>query len=418
MQLHRPVKALSSWSALILRIIDNIGYADLSDFFYVWQRRSLQGVYPQLFSTVLVPKTQELIAAPFRFGGDKGKAEEHFLSGLSKAFLLMRQRQDERFPMTVYYAFKQAEEDGDGDVRCRHVLDRLGDNAAGDDRGGLMRNGYMAGPDGVDRGIEEDRERACFIHCHRVPATARPPRQWRRGGSSLPSYSRELPEALRKLQEGYMAPVDFAQAAIGPGMAVFSRYAKVMEADGGAMSVRTALQMINQELDAYLTAQEGEMDQDTRFCITWFEQHGMEEGPFGEADVLARAKNTSVQGMVDAGVVQARAGKVRLLRRDEYPQDWNPVQDKRLTIWECTQYLIRALEKGGEEAAARLAQRLGGGRSEEARALAYRLYSICERKGWAQEALAYNTLAAAWGEVQAKVAALPGTYEQGRLELT
>ena len=223
---------------------------------------------------------------------------------------------------------------------------------------------------------------------------------------------RELPDALRKLRHGNIAPVDFAQATIGPGMSIFSRYSKVLEADGRSMRVRTALQLINQELDAYFTEQEGELDPDTRFCIAWFDQRGMEPGPFGEADVLARAKVTSVEGLERAGVLEAKAGKVRLLKRDEYPGDWNPAEDRRLTVWECAQHLIRALQKGGEEAAAQLANQLGGGRSEEARALAYRLFAICERKGWAQEALAYNTLVASWSEVQAKTASVPSSGQQ------
>jgi len=228
---------------------------------------------------------------------------------------------------------------------------------------------------------------------------------------------RELPAALRDLQQGNVAPVDFAQAAIGPGMAIFSRYARVLEADGSAMRVRAALQLINQELDLYLAEQEGDFDGDTRFCIAWFEQHGMAEGPFGEADVLARAKNTAVDALVRAGVLAARAGKVRLLRRDEYAADWDPAYDPRLTVWECTQHLIRVLEQGGEEATARLAQRLGGGRSEEARALAYRLYAICERRGWTQEAVAYNALVAAWGDVQARTTGLTPSYKQEGLPL-
>jgi putative DNA methylase len=174
----------------------------------------------------------------------------------------------------------------------------------------------------------------------------------------------ELPDALKKLQQGNIAPVDLAQAAIGPGMAVFSRYSKVLEADGSPMCVRTALQIINQELDAYFAEQEGDLDADTRFCVAWFEQHGMEEAPFGEADVLARAKNTSVEGVAESGVLHARAGKVRLLSRDEYPDDWDAMSDSRLNTWKGTQHLIRTLDQGGEVEAARLANQLGGGRSE------------------------------------------------------
>lgn len=198
-------------------------------------------------------------------------------------------------------------------------------------------------------------------------------------------------------------------------MAIFSRYAKVLEADGGAMRIRAALQLINQELDAYFAEQEGDLDVDPRFCVAWFEQHGMEEAAFGEADVLARAKNTSVDGLVQSSVLQARAGKVRLLSRDEYSDDWDPASDKRLNIWECTQRLIRTLDRGGEVEAARLANQLGGGRSEAARALAYRLYAICERKGWAQEALAYNTLVASWAHIQATAASPEGREAQREL---
>jgi len=226
---------------------------------------------------------------------------------------------------------------------------------------------------------------------------------------------KEMPEALKNLQHGNIAPVDLAQASIGPGMAIYSHYSKVLEADGSQMPVRTALQIINQELDAFLTEQEGELDPDTRFCITWFEQRGTAEGPFGEADVLARAKNTSVQGLVDAGVLSSRGGKVKILSRDEIPGDWDPLTDRRLTIWECTQHLIRVLNARGEEAAGRLAAKLGGGRSEEARALAYRLYSICERKKWAEEAFAYNSLVVSWPSIQEKAVAPEGPGEQASL---
>jgi putative DNA methylase len=192
--------------------------------------------------------------------------------------------------------------------------------------------------------------------------------------------------------------VDLAQASIGPGMAVFSRYAKVLEADGRPMTVRTALQLINQALDEVLSEQEGEFDADTRWAIAWFEQSGIDEGPFGQADVLARAKNTSVAGLVEAGIVAAKGGKVRLLRRDELPADWDPAADRRRTVWEVTQHLIRALDQQGEDGAATLLRRVGS-QGEVARDLAYRLYTTCERKKWAQEALAYNSLVIAWPQI-------------------
>jgi putative DNA methylase len=227
----------------------------------------------------------------------------------------------------------------------------------------------------------------------------------------------ELPASLTRLQHGNVAPVDLAQAAIGPGMAIFSRYARVMEADGSPMAVRVALSLINQALDEILAEQEGDFDADSRFAITWFEQRGMADGPYGEADVLARAKNTSVDGMVEAGVLSSRAGNVRLLRRDEMPDEWDPITDRRLTAWEGAQHLTHRLQTAGEEAAAQLLRKLGGGYGEQARELAYRLYSICERKGWAQEALPYNALVVAWPEIARRVAGTPEAEAQQALEV-
>jgi len=215
----------------------------------------------------------------------------------------------------------------------------------------------------------------------------------------LTVLKRELPEALRQLQKGNIAPVDLAQAAIGPGMAIFSRYSKVLEADGSPMRVRTALQLINQHLDEYLSEQEGEYDPDTRWALSWFEQYGMKEGPFGDAETLSKAKNTSVQGMVEAGILRAGAGRARLLGRKEMDASWDPNTDKRLTVWEAAQHLIRVLEAEGETGAADLQQQLGG-LAQSARDLVYRLYSICERQGWSQEALAYNSLVTAWPRLQ------------------
>jgi putative DNA methylase len=227
----------------------------------------------------------------------------------------------------------------------------------------------------------------------------------------------ELPPALKQLQRGSIAPVDLAQAAIGPGMSIFSRYAKVLEADGTPMTVRAALGLINQALDEILAEQEGDFDADTRFAVTWFEQRGSNDGPYGEAEVLAKAKDTSIDGLVGAGVLQARAGKVRLLRRDEMPDDWDPRTDRRPTAWEATQHLTKRLAHGGEDAAASLLRILGGGYGEQARELAYRLYSICERKGWAQEAIPYNSLVVAWPEVARRVAGTPEAEAQQALEV-
>jgi putative DNA methylase len=214
----------------------------------------------------------------------------------------------------------------------------------------------------------------------------------------LRSLKRELPDALRLLQHGNIAPVDLAQASIGPGMAVFSRYSKVLEPNGNPMRVRTALQLINQTLDDVLSEQEGEFDTDTRWAIAWFEQYASNEGPYGEAETLSRAKDSSVAGLVEAGILHARAGKVRLLRRDELNPEWNPATDKRPTVWEATQHLIRLLDQG-EQLAAELLARLGDS-ADPARDLAYRLYLTAERRKWTQEALAFNSLVVAWPELQ------------------
>ena len=376
---------------------DNIGYADLSDFYYIWLRQSLRSIYPELFKLILVPKTQELIATPHRFGGDKAKAEEHFLTGLGKAFQLMYTRAHPDYPMTIYYAFKQTEKDkkegGIASTGWETMLE------------GLLKAGFQITGTWPIRTERTARPRAHGSNAlaSSVVLVCRPRSDdaevtTRRVFTSV--LRRELPNALRHLQRGNIAPVDLTQAAIGPGMAVFSRYSKVLEANGNPMRVRTALQIINAELDAYFTEQEGDFDADTRFCVSWFEQYGMKEASFGEADVLARARDTSVQGVVESGILQARAGRVRLLSREEYPDEWDPTSDRRVNIWECTQYLIRALDQGGETGAARLANQLSSDQVENARALAYRLYAICERKGWAQEAIAYNALITSWSHIQ------------------
>ena len=376
---------------------DNIGYADLSDYFYIWLRRSLRWVYPDLFNLMLVPKAEELIATPHRFNGDKSKAEAHFLGGLGKAFHLMRRRTHPDYPMTVYYAFKQSETDKkDGGVAStgwETMLEGLL-NAGFQITGTLpMRTELSNRP--VASGTNALASSIVLVCRPRPDNESMITRR-----DFISTLRRELPDALQHLQQGNIAPVDLAQAAIGPGMAVFSRYRNVLEGGGKPMRIRTALQIINAELDAYFVEQEGDLDPDTRFCTAWFEQHGMEGGAFGEADVLARAKNSSVEGIAESGILQASAGKVRLLSRDEYPNDWDPTSDSLLNTWKCTQYLIRALNQGGEVEAARLVNLLGGGPSEAARELAYRLYAICERKGWAQEAVAYNTLVTSWSHIQ------------------
>jgi putative DNA methylase len=381
---------------------DNIGYADLSDYFYIWLRRSIGNIHPDLFSTLLVPKSQELVATPYRFNGDREKARRFFEEGLGKAFTRLRETAHPNYPMTVYYAFKQSETDGEGEDEDSNDATAIASTGWETMLEGLIRAGFViTGTWPIRTELTVALKSTVGALASSVILVCRPrlvdtPLATRRDFMS--ALQRELPAALRDLQRGNVAPVDLAQASIGPGMAIYSRYRRVLEADGSAMRVRTALALINQALDAYLAEQEGEYDADTRWALAWFEQFGFNEGPFGDAETLSKAKNTSVQGMVEAGILSARAGKVRLLRREEFPADWDPATDRRLTVWEVSQHLIRALQERGEVAAAGLLVQVGG-LGEAARDLAYRLYTLCERKGWAQEALPYNSLVVAWPEV-------------------
>ncbi|MDE0555377.1 MAG: hypothetical protein OXI24_14235, partial [Candidatus Poribacteria bacterium] len=376
---------------------DNIDYADLSDFFYVWLRQSLRHIYPELFNLILVPKAEELVAARHRFGGDRSKAEEHFLTGLGQTFQLMKDRAHPDYPLTIYYAYKQSETDQkDGGIASTGWETMLE---------GLLKAGFQITGTLPIRTERSARNIAIgtnalassiVLVCRPRPnnATMAIRRDF------IAALRRDLPDALHHLQQGNIAPVDLAQAAIGPGMAVFSSYSNVLEPDGSQMRVRIALEIINDQLDAYFAEQEINFDADTHFCIEWFELYSMREGPFDEAQVLARAKNIGVRGIEESGVLQASGGKVRLLSREEYPNEWDPTSDRRVNIWECTQYLIKALDQGGEVEVARLANQLSSEQVENARALAYRLFAICERRGWAQDAIAYNRLITSWTHIQ------------------
>ncbi|MBF1999091.1 MAG: DUF1156 domain-containing protein [Synechococcales cyanobacterium M58_A2018_015] len=377
---------------------DNIGYADLSDFFYVWLRRSLSSLYPDIFSTLLVPKAQELVATPYRFGGSKEKAKEFFETGLGKAFQRINQITRFDYPTTIYYAFKQSEAETNGQDADTSVASTGWETMLE----GLIQSGFSI--DGtwpmrseltgnLKKNVSALASSIVLV-CRPRPADA--PKITRR--QFLSELKRQLPHALKTLQQGNIAPVDLAQASIGPGMAIYSQYAAVLENDGSPLRVRTALQLINQYLDEYLTEQEGEFDSDTRWALTWFEQYQFAPGQYGDAETLSKAKNTSVQGMVEAGILEAKGGKVRLLQRSELKSDWNPNSDSRIPDWEITQHLIHALDQHGETGAAALLAKLGG-RGEIARDLAYRLYSLCDRKGWTQESLAYNSLVISWPEI-------------------
>jgi putative DNA methylase len=370
----------------------------LSDFFYVWMHRSLYGIYPDLLSTLLVPKQQELIATPYRFDGDSNAAKKFFELGLKKTFRQLRMSQNKSYPLTIYYAFRQAEGSTEGiaSTGWETILEALASTGYQVTGTWPMRTERTGGlRDYNQNALASSIVLVCRMRHEEADIITR--------RDFLSTLKRELPDALRNLQQGNIAPVDLAQASIGPGMAIFSRYSKVVEADGSPMSVRTALALINQALDEYLTEQESDYDADTRWALAWYEQHGFDEGVYGDAETLSRAKVTSVQGMVEAGFLYARAGRVRLLRRQELDLDWNPARDKRLTVWELTQQLIHALESRGVDGAAVLLSAVGP-LGEVARELAYRLYTLCERKGWAQEALAYNGLVVSWNDISKQAA--------------
>ena len=372
---------------------DNIGYADLSDFFYVWLRRSLRPVFPHLFATLAVPKAEELVATPYRHG-NKEKAEAFFLAGMTEAMRRLAEQAHPGFPVTIYYAFKQSEQKGDTGIAStgwETFLDAV--IKAGFSVTGTwpMRTENVTRLVGMGTNALAS---SIVLVCRARPANA--PIATR--GEFVAAINSELPVALAHLQRSNIAPVDLAQAAIGPGMAIYTRYSKVLDAEGSALSVRKALMLINQTLDETLVQQEGDFDADSRWALVWFEQSGFDEGEYGVAEMLSKAKNTSVAGMVDAGILTSRAGKVRLLRPEELPPDWDPTTDSRLTAWEMVHHLVRALEAGGENAAAEIAAPLGV-KAEVARELCYRLYTLCERKKRAAEALAYNSLVQSWPEI-------------------
>ena len=371
---------------------DNIGYADLSDFFYVWLRRSLKSVLPDLFSTLAVPKTEELIATPHRHGG-REQAEAFFMDGMTQAMHRLAERSHPAFPVTIYYAFKQSEtkKGNTASTGWETFLDAV------------IRAGFALTGTWPMRTEREARSVGLGTNAlaSSIILVCRPRAQDALTTSRrefLRTLKSELPGALAHLQKSNIAPVDLAQAAIGPGMAVYTRYSSVLESDGSPLSVRTALTLINQVLDEVLAEQEGDFDADSRWALAWFEQSGFDEGDYGIAEMLSKAKNTSVQGLVDAGVLASKGGKVRLLAPADLPEDWDPATDSRLTVWEMVHHLVRVLESGGEGAAAELATKLDS-QAETARELAYRLYSICERKKRAPEALAYNGLVQSWPEI-------------------
>jgi putative DNA methylase len=371
---------------------DNIGYADLSDFFYVWLRCSLKAVIPELFATVAVPKGEELVATPYRHG-NKENAEKFFLDGMTLAMRCLAEQAHPAFPVSIYYAFKQAESDG-ADGTTNTGWDTF--LAAVIEAGFAISGTWPIRTEMGNRMIGSSNALASSIILVCRPRAADSSTATRR--EFVTALKAELPVALAHLQRGNIAPVDLAQAAIGPGMAVYTRYAKVLDAEGKPLSVREALALINQTLDEALAEQEGDFDPDSRWAITWFEQVGFEVGDYGTAEQLSKSKNTSVSGLVEAGILASKSGKVRLLKPNELPEDWDPMTDTRLTSWETVHHLIRVLEAGGEGTAAKIVSKLGA-KAEVARELCYRLYTLCERKKRAAEALSYNGLVQSWPEI-------------------
>ena len=380
---------------------DNIGYADLSDFFYVWLRQSLRNTYPKLFSTMLVPKHEELVATPYRENRGKDGAREFFEEGMFSTFKQVNKYACEDVPVTIYYAFKQSETETSNDVESTastgwetmlSAIIRAGFSITGTwpIRTEQTYRTIASGSNALASSI--------VLVCRKRPEDA--PMGTRR--DFVMALKRELHTALDELRSSNIAPVDLAQSAIGPGIGVYSRFSQVLEADGGPMTVRAALQIINQEVDAYFSDQNGELDRESRFCVDLYTQKAFDTIKFGEADVLARAKNVSIEGLAAQGLLASVKGNVHLLDRSEVSERI----DFKAPTWLTTQQLTRALEEGGVTACAKIVSQTLGSRADGAKTLAYRLFTIADKRNWQQEAFAYNSLVTAWPEIQSKAAQL------------
>lgn len=385
---------------------DNIGYADLSDFFYIWMRQSLKETYPSLFRTMLVPKAEELIATPYRHDGSAEQAKEYFEKGMLSACRRFYEYTRDDIPVTIYYAYKQADTDGEGDEHASSGWETMLNAII--EAGFMITGTWPMRTEMANRTIASGSNAlasSIVLVCRKRKENA--------GACTRRNFinelKRELRPALQNLQSSNIAPVDLAQSAIGPGIGVFSKYQQVLEADGNPMAVRSALQIINQELDLYFNEQDGELDAESRFCVDLYSQMAFNEMIFGDANTLATAKNTSIAIMASHGTVFAQKGKVHLIERPELP---DKIDEHGGSIWLLCQQLTYKMEKAGVEGCATSISNMYGSNAERAKDLAYRLYTIAERKKWAQEAYAYNALVVAWPEIQSRAAELKAIVPQ------
>jgi len=374
---------------------DNIGYADLSDFFYIWLRRSLAPIWPDLFRRLTTPKAEELVATPYRHGG-KESAEGFFMKGMGDALIAMRQAATDSEPLAIYYAFKQSEaaQDGVTSAGWSSFLQAVVD-------AGLVVDGtWPMRTESAGRLIGNKANAlasSIVLVCRKRTADAKVITR----ADLVRLLRRELPEAIDDIRTAGVGPVDMQQSVIGPGMGVFSRHAKVLEDDDSAMPVKAALSLINrvwEEIDQELDAA---FDAETQVALAWFATYGLDARQSGELITLANAKNIGTNALFESGVFKDLKGKTALTPREELPKAWTPAKDKSLTVWECVQHTARVLnaEDGGGTAAGRLVAEMGP-KAAEARALAYRLFEIATQKGWAAEARTYNELAQEWPRLE------------------
>jgi len=389
---------------------DNISYAVLADYFYIWQRRSLKKILPKLYGFLATPKDDELIAMPYRAGGDKNAAEQYFVSGMRSAMANLAGASMAGSVVTIYYAFKQSEikQEGTSSTGWATFLQAVleaGLSVVGTWPVRTERSARLVavGTNALANSV--------VLVCRKKEASAETITR----AEFIRALKRELPSAIKELQAASIAPADMPQSAIGPGMGVFSRYRAVLESDDSPMSVKAALQLINRELDEYLGGILGEFDADTRFAITWFEQNGLKQGDYGTANNIATARGISVESVKHAGIVESQAGKVRILRRDELDVEWEPEADGHLTMWECCQHLVRLHEKNGIGYETAVMLKKFGSKADEVRGLAYVLYNICEKRGDNKEATAYNALIADWSDLTREAAVAPLSNRSGQM---